>query len=479
MANLVGKTLGNYQIVERIGRGGMAEVYKGYHSKLDRDVAIKILHGFLAEGEDFLARFEREAKAVASLRHQNIVQIHDFDVHDENYYMVMEFVDGETLTEKLKTMAKSGETLPLNEVNSIVRQVAEALAYAHKQGIIHRDIKPSNILIDKDGQTFLTDFGIAKIASSTQFTTTGALIGTPAYMSPEQCKGIELTHVSDLYSLGVIIFEMLAGEAPYNSETPLSVLQKHITEPVPSLYEFRADLPSSFANIISKTLAKEPEDRFQTAIEISDALAEAIAEMPGKKETIKEQREPVDSTTKPTVVMEEEEIIDSSLEPTVVMEEEEAKKPPEPAKEEPPPKVEKKPAPVKPTIEKPAPKPKEPPAPPKGKLPLNIIIPAAIVVIGVILFAVFGGIGDGGGGGGDGDCYPIEECHGMAIEAWDIGDPDLAFHLLDRAIDMVPDDEHPPFAYLWCQRADFLRGMDRIDEAVENEETCGAWERGE
>jgi serine/threonine-protein kinase len=332
-------------------------------------------------------------------------------------------------------------------------------------------------LINKDGQTFLTDFGIAKIASATQFTTTGALIGTPSYMSPEQCKGIELTHVSDLYSLGIIIFEMLTGEAPYNSETPLSVLQKHITEPIPSLYEFRTDLPLSFADIISKTLAKEPEERFQTAIEISEALSEAITEVEGKEDKIIEPREPVDSTMKPTVVMEEEANIDSSLEPTVVMEEQEVESPPEPAKEEPPPKVEKKPETMKPTKEKPAPKPGKPPAQPKGKPPLKIIIPAAIVVLGVILVFAFGGIGNGGGG--DGDCYPIEECHGRAIEAWEFGDHDLAFHLLDRAIDMVPPDEHQAFAYLWCQRADFLRGLDRVDEAVENEENCWVWERGE
>jgi serine/threonine protein kinase len=187
-------------------------------------VAIKILHGFLAEGEDFLARFEREAKAVASLRHQNIVQIHDFDLQDDHYYMVMEFIDGETLNDKLRKLSKTGSKMPLDEVESIIKQVAAALEYAHKRGIIHRDIKPSNILIDKHGQVYLTDFGIARIASTTQFTTTGALIGTPAYMSPEQCKGVDISHVSDLYSLGIILYEMLAGKVPYDSETPLSVL---------------------------------------------------------------------------------------------------------------------------------------------------------------------------------------------------------------------------------------------------------------
>jgi len=481
MASLVGKTLGNYQIIERIGRGGMAEVYKGYHPKLDRHVAIKILHGFLAEGEDFLARFEREAKAVASLRHQNIIQIHDFEVQDENYYMVMEFVDGDTLTDKLKKLSKSKSKMPLDEVLSITRQVAKALAYAHKRGIIHRDLKPSNILIDNDGQTFLTDFGIAKIASTTQFTSTGALIGTPAYMSPEQCKGVDLTHVSDLYSLGIILYEMLTGDVPFESETPLSVLQKHITEPVPSLYEHRLDLPSSFEKLISTALAKEPEDRFQTANEISKALAQAIDEVEIVEEPSKEGKAPVDTTMKPTVVMEAEEKPDSTIEPTVVMEEE-AESQPEPVKEVPLPKAEKKTKPVKPKEEKPAKKPKAEAPSLKDRLPLKIIIPAAVVIVGLFLVFAFGGFGGGGGiDGGDngGGCSTVEDCQAKAVEAWHMGDSEGTLHFLGRAIDMVSEDEHQSFAHLWCLRAEYLREMNRADEAAANEEMCGAWERGE
>ncbi len=473
MATLVGKTLGNYQIIERVGRGGMAEVYKGYHPKLDRHVAIKVLHGFLAEGVDFLARFEREAKAVASLRHENIVQIHDFDVQDENYYMVMEYVDGDTLTDKLKELSKSKSKMPLDEVLSIIKQVAKALTYAHKRGIIHRDLKPSNILISKNGQTFLTDFGIAKIASTTQFTSTGALIGTPTYMSPEQCKGIELTHVSDLYSLGIILYEMLTGEIPYDSETPLSVLQKHITEPIPSLYEHRVDLPPSFEKIISTALAKEPEDRYQTADEISKALARAIDEVEIVEEPTKEEKTPVDTTMKPTVVMEEEEIIDSTLEPTTVMEEEEIKpekveeKTPQKAKE----KTKPKPEPVKPKKEKPPKKPKVEIPSTKAKLPLKIIIPAGIVVIGLGLFLVFGGIGGGGEA-----CSSIEKCHEMAISAVDVGDFEGALNYIDRAIEKVPDDEHPNYAFLWCEKGEYLRQLERYNDSGFSEDMCRAWE---
>jgi serine/threonine protein kinase len=479
MANLAGKTLGNYEIIERVGRGGMAEVYKGYHPKLDRHVAIKVLHGFLAEGEDFLARFEREAKAVASLRHENIVQIHDFDVQDDNYYMVMEFVDGDTLTDKLKKLSKTKSKMPLDEVLSVIKQVAKALAYAHKRKIIHRDLKPSNILIDKDGQTFLTDFGIAKIASTTQFTSTGALIGTPAYMSPEQCKGTELTHVSDLYSLGIILYEMLTGDVPFESETPLSVLQKHITEPVPSLYEHRLDLPSSFEKIISTALAKEPEDRFQTATEISKALAQAIDEAEIVEEPTKEEKAPVDTTMKPTVVMEEDEITDATIEPTVVMEEE-SETQPEPVKEEPPLKVEKTPEPAKRKEEKPVKKREAEAVSLKDRLPLKIIIPGAIAIVGLVLVFAFGGFGGVEGGGEvDGGCASIEECQGMANDLWDRGQHEDAIMTLDHAIEMVPENEHQPFAHLWCQRAEYVRILGWDDQIGFSEEMCGAWERGE
>ena len=320
MASLSGTELGRYQVLERLGRGGMAEVYKGYHPKLDRHVAIKILHGYLAEGEDFLARFEREARAVANLRHPNIVQIFDFDVHDEQYYMVMELIEGGTLTEWSK---KEIGDIDLRTILNIMEQVASALDYAHNQGIVHRDIKPSNILVNENGGIFLTDFGIARIVSGsqTQFTATGALIGTPAYMSPEQCRGEEISQVSDIYSLGIILFELLTGQQPFEAKTPLSVLQKHIKEPIPNLRLHRSDLPPTIDLVIAKTLAKQPADRYQTAGEFVSALREAVnINLPDSNEMSGERE---DKTTLETIVMDAEgdQKTDSTVKPTIVMEE--------------------------------------------------------------------------------------------------------------------------------------------------------------
>lgn len=262
MANLSGKTLGNYEIEERLGRGGMAEVYKAYHAKLDRFVTIKILHPHLIEGEDFLARFEREARAVAGLRHANIVQIHDFSTENELYYMVMEYIDSGTLQEKLVAASKANDFIPIQQALSILRQIGLALDYAHQQDILHRDIKPSNILLDSNGNAFLTDFGIARMMSATQFTATGALIGTPTYMSPEQGQGLDLDFASDIYSLGIVLYEMLTGKAPFASDTPLAVIHKHIHERLPRPSELRPDIPKSVENVIYKAVEKDRSERY-------------------------------------------------------------------------------------------------------------------------------------------------------------------------------------------------------------------------
>jgi serine/threonine protein kinase/Tfp pilus assembly protein PilF len=295
MADLTGQRLGKYEIKERLGRGGMAEVYKAYHPGLDRLVAVKVLHPHLAETADFLGRFRREAQAVARLRHPHIVQVHDFDVEGEQHYMVMEYLEGVSLKTHLDDLFTRGERMPVDEVLSLFRALLDAVGYAHAQGMIHRDLKPANIMLevkDEGGRrkdenssflphpsslrVVLTDFGIAKILGGSTFTVSGLTIGTPTYMSPEQCSGEPGDARSDLYSLGVVLYECLTGQVPFQGETTVAVLLKHLNEPIPPLRETRPELPASLERVVEKALAKKPEDRFQSAGEMWAALAELI-----------------------------------------------------------------------------------------------------------------------------------------------------------------------------------------------------------
>ena len=267
-AGQTGQTIGRYRIVEHLGRGGMAEVYKAYQANLDRYVAIKLMHQFLAADQDFISRFEREAKNVAGLRHPNIVQVFDFDVHNGTPYMVMEYIEGDTLKTYLEQLNREGKPLPMAEAINIIREVGHALSYAHKQKMIHRDVKPANVMLDKGGRVILTDFGIAKILTGPSFTVTGATIGTPAYMSPEQGLGRPGDHRSDLYALGVMLYQLVTGQLPYEADTPLAVMLKHVNEPLPLPRTFKADLPEGIERIILKAMAKNPDDRFNSADEM-------------------------------------------------------------------------------------------------------------------------------------------------------------------------------------------------------------------
>lgn len=275
--SLIGQKVGKYQVVEALGRGGMAEVYKAYQESLDRYVAIKVMHSFLADEEGFLARFQREARAMASLNHRHIVGVYDFDVQEGMYYIVMEFVSGGTLKDRLSDLVKSGDQMPLDESVRIAMEVGDALAYAHGRGMVHRDIKPGNIMLDEQGHAVLTDFGIAKILSGPTVTATGAMIGTPAYMSPEQGLGQPGDERSDLYALGVLFYQMVTGRLPYDADTPLAVILKHVNDPIPQPAELNSDTPPEIQAVVIKAMAKNPAERYQTAAALITDLQSAAA----------------------------------------------------------------------------------------------------------------------------------------------------------------------------------------------------------
>jgi len=272
---MVGRFLGQYELLELIGKGGMARVYKSFQPELERYVAVKLLHPSVASDEEFLARFRREARAAASLRHPHIVQIFDFGHQGELYYMVMEFIDGPTLREELQRLKASNETLPFSEVRRIVGEIAEALDYAHGKGIVHRDVKPANILFTPEGQTVLSDFGLAFMIESPRQTITG-FVGTPEYMAPEQGQGLAVDSRTDVYSLGVVLYEMLTGQVPFIAETPLGIVMKHISAPLPPPRSVNPNIPESVERVLFKAMSKDPRNRYHQAGELSRALAEAF-----------------------------------------------------------------------------------------------------------------------------------------------------------------------------------------------------------
>lgn len=276
MDAMIGKTIGRYRITQHLGRGGMAEVYKAHQASLDRDVAIKLMHGFLADEKGFLARFEREAKVVATLRHPNIVQVYDFDADHGIYYMVMEFINGETLKARLQTLEAKSEWVSLDDAARIVLAVGSALKYAHERGMVHRDVKPANVMITTDGQVILTDFGIAKIVSGSNLTASGAMMGTPSYMAPEQGLGQPGDERSDIYSLGVMLYQLVVGRLPFNADTPLAVVLKHINEPLPLPRLFKPDLSEALNAVMLKALAKDPNKRYPKVSEMLADLRRAV-----------------------------------------------------------------------------------------------------------------------------------------------------------------------------------------------------------
>jgi serine/threonine protein kinase len=273
--SLEGQTLGKYRILDALGRGGMAQVYRAYHPQLDRYVAVKVLRSDLVEEKEFLARFSREARAVAALRHPNIVQVYDFDMQDGYYYMVMELLEGNTLKAYLNAFRTGGGRMPAGEMMRILSDALAGLEYAHKEGIVHRDLKPANIMLSRHGQAVLTDFGIAQIVGVTQYTVSGALMGTLSYMAPEQGLSGKCDARSDLYSLGIVYYEMLTGRVPFDADTPLAILMKHVNDPLPLPRKIDPAIPETLERVALKSLAKQPEQRYQSAAEMAAALQDA------------------------------------------------------------------------------------------------------------------------------------------------------------------------------------------------------------
>ena len=228
MDNLIGKTLGQYQIIEVAGKGGMAVVYKAFQPSLNRYVALKVLPDYLAQDEQFVMRFEQEARAAAALRHPNIMVIYDVGQEGGTHYIAAEYLEGATLSQAI---AVQRGPLPLPRIVNIINQLASALDFAHQRGLVHRDIKPSNAFIGADDHVTLMDFGIAKaLQGGAQMTRTGTMVGTPEYMSPEQAEGRQIDQRSDIYSLGVMLYQLLTGRVPFQAETPTAVLLAHVTK---------------------------------------------------------------------------------------------------------------------------------------------------------------------------------------------------------------------------------------------------------
>lgn len=284
------ENIGRYEVKSELGRGGMATVYKAYDPRFEREVAVKVLPREMLHDPQFRVRFEREAKTVASLEHPAIVPVYDVGEEDGQPYFVMRYMTGGSLSERI-----NAGSLSVLETAKIIERLASALDEAHIKGIVHRDLKPGNILFDHIGEPYVSDFGIAKIAQAQGAATVtgGGIIGTPAYMSPEQAQGDKVDGRSDIYALGVIVFEMLTGRQPYEADTPMAVVVKHITDPVPHILDVNPNLPADLEHIIERAMAKNRDERYANAKEFAIALmAVARGESPtvSPTSTVKTQK---------------------------------------------------------------------------------------------------------------------------------------------------------------------------------------------
>ena len=267
-----GENVGPYRIMEQLGQGGMATVFKAYHPNLDRYVAIKVLHPAFKQDPQFTERFQREARVVAKLDHPNIVPVFDYADHNGQSYLVMKFIEGETLKAVIDRQWPSKD-----QILGIVQSIGAALTYAHSQGVLHRDVKPSNVLLAEPGNVYLADFGLARMAEAGESTLSGdQLLGTPHYISPEQARGEkDLDAGTDIYSLGIVLYQLAVGRVPYSSDTPFSIIHDHIYTPLPMPRSINAKIPEDLELVLLKALAKDRGDRFSSVQELVDAFDSA------------------------------------------------------------------------------------------------------------------------------------------------------------------------------------------------------------
>jgi hypothetical protein len=295
--NLAGQSIGQYELQELLGLGGMGAVYRAFQPSLKRSVAIKILTPALAQQPGYLERFNREAETAAGLEHSHIVPIYDHGTENGTSYVVMRYLTGGTLADRMRRQRDEGLPMPsLGEVAELLGQLSSALDYAHKQGIVHRDIKPSNIMFDEHGNAYIVDFGIAKLIEATEsLTGTGVSMGTPAYMAPEQWTGDPIGPATDQYALGVMTYALCTGHPPFEGPTPYALMHKHLNEkPIPPHYQ-RTDLPQTAALVLERALAKRPEERYPTVSDFSEAFRNAIEGATGEQTgffTVPVQHEP-------------------------------------------------------------------------------------------------------------------------------------------------------------------------------------------
>jgi serine/threonine protein kinase len=273
---LIGKKIGQYEIQSLIGQGGMAVVYRAHQGSMKRDVAMKIVSSPITLDPAFMERFKRETQVLTNLEHAHIVPVHDYGTTEEGYtYLVMRHVKGGSLSERIR----SGPPMKLDEVSTILFQLADALDFAHRHGVIHRDIKPSNVLLDEQGSAYLADFGLARLAEPGlhgNLTETGSFLGTPTYISPEQIRQDPIDGRSDVYSLGVVLYEMLAGRPPFTADSAFTIMRAHIDQEPPPIRRFRPGLPPAVEAVLEKALQKEPTTRYQTAGEMAEAFTRAV-----------------------------------------------------------------------------------------------------------------------------------------------------------------------------------------------------------